>query len=417
MMFHIAIESTIFNSIPNLRSQLLKGECDLFPNLVGKKGGHFSMKVLDDFIKEEVSHSSFTLTSNLNRSVLTLSSGERKKALLHHLISSKPDFLLIENPFDALDVASVQQLKSHLEELSKTISIVLVFNRKQDILSFIDTILVDNNKKALPVSKDVYLNEDKPIFNTVLEIAVPKSLKVFKDTPSELISFEKVNVSYDDRKILNDINWTIKKGEFWELRGENGSGKSTLLTMINGDNPKAYGQNIRIFEKQKGSGESVWDIKQKIGYFTPAMMDLFDGNHTVLNMVISGLKDSIGLYVQSTELEIHLANEWLQLINLSDKKAQKFRDLNENEKRLVLIARAMIKQPPLLILDEPTVGLNDENAFMFAQLINAIALNSDTAILYVSHRKEIGLAPSYVFQLQTSANGSVGTAHFNELAR
>lgn len=344
---------------------------------------------------------------------MTLSSGERKKALLNHLIKSNPDFLLIENPFDALDVESVRLLKEHLEVLSKTISIVLVFNRKEDILSFISQVLTSKENGLELISTENYLHSDTAHFILKKKITIPNSLKEFQEIPNELIRFKNVDVSYDERKILNNINWTIKKGEFWELRGENGSGKSTLLTMINGDNPKAYGQDIEIFGKRKGSGESVWDIKQKIGYFTPAMMDLFDGNHSVLNMVISGLKDSIGLYIQSTELEIHLANEWLDLIDLSSKKALKFRDLNENEKRLVLIARAMIKQPPLLILDEPTVGLNDVDTLMFAQLINAIAVNSSTAILYVSHRKEKGLNPSFAFQLQPTENGSLGVVYSN----
>lgn len=408
MINHIAIDIALINFNPKLKSQLLEGQSELLPYLKGKKGVNFSTDELERFIKEEVIHDSFTLTSTVNRSLLTLSSGERKKALLEHQLKSNPDFIIIENPFDALDVASVQFLKEHLENLSKSILIVQIFNRKIDILGFINEIITMQSGSLLYTSTEQFLKsiETSGINNS--DLSIPKPYLLFDEIPNELIRFKNVSVSYGDRIIVKNINWTIKKGEFWELRGKNGSGKTTLLTMINGDNPKAFGQDIFVFGKLKGTGESVWDIKQKIGYFTPAMMDLFKGRHSALNMIISGLKDSIGLYKISSNSEVHLAEQWLGVIGLLDRKNDKYCNLNENQKRLVLIARSMIKHPPLLILDEPTVGLDDENAVLFAQLINKIASEGSTAILYVSHRKEKGLNPSHVFELVEGINGSEG---------
>ena len=111
-----------------------------------------------------------------------------------------------------------------------------------------------------------------------------------------LVELHSVSVKYGNKQVLSDINWTIRKGEFWQLTGPNGAGKSTLISMITGDNPKAYGQNMILFGRRKGSGETIWDIKRQIGYFTPIMIQQFSRSESVENMIISGLNDSVGLY-------------------------------------------------------------------------------------------------------------------------
>lgn len=178
----------------------------------------------------------------------------------------------------------------------------------------------------------------------------------------ELVQFKNVSVSYGKRQILDGIDWTIKKGDFWQLIGPNGSGKTTLFTMITGNNHKGYGQDLTLFGHKKGSGESIWDLKEHIGYFTLGMLDRFGGYHTVLDMVISGLHESVGLYTRPSEIEIRTATQWLRLLGLENKKDRPLRELGTAGKRLAIIARAMIKHPPLLILDEPTAGLDDYSA-------------------------------------------------------
>ena len=177
--------------------------------------------------------------------------------------------------------------------------------------------------------------------------------------------------------------------------------------MMIGDNPKAYGQEVYLFGYKRGSGETVWDIKRNIGYFTPSMMHLFKGQHTALNMVISGLKDSIGLYQVPTDLEVNLAKQWLQLIGLDTIKDINYFYLSETNKRLILICRAMIKHPPLILLDEPTVGLDDKGAKVFIRLVQKIAKESNTAVLYVSHKAEPELKPTHTFELEHTDQGSI----------
>ena len=163
-----------------------------------------------------------------------------------------------------------------------------------------------------------------------------------------------------------------------------------------------------MFGQRRGSGESIWDIKKNIGYITPSMISLFRGWNTVEKMIISGLVDSIGLYKKPTDPERRKADEWLALLNMADAKHKRFSTLNETQKRMILIARAMIKHPPLLILDEPALGLNDKNAALLSALINKIYQEGQTSIVYVSHRNEPGLKPKLILELIPDEYGSKG---------
>ncbi|MNQ62056.1 putative ABC transporter ATP-binding protein YlmA [compost metagenome] len=222
-----------------------------------------------------------------------------------------------------------------------------------------------------------------------------------------------VSVSYDDRKILDNISWTIKQGEFWQLIGPNGSGKSTILSLITGDNPKGFGQDLYLFGRKKGTGESVWDIKKQIGIFTTSMTDLFQKGHTLEEMILSGFFDSIGLYIEPTTHQKQIVSQWLEVIEMTHLRKKRFIDLSIGQQRVGLIVRAVLKHPPLLILDEPVEGLDDENVDMVIQLINTIKQETNVSILYVSHRIESGLAPTSVFELLPAATGSIGKIKYH----
>lgn len=407
---HWIINGCDFSVESNFIKKLLKGEGPKpFIHLKNKTGVLFSNATLNNFIKEEALHNNFTLTKNKHRSIRTFSSGEQKKALLNYLLSKKPDFLILENAFDLLDQQYQKELLIRLNKLSKKITIIQIFKRVDDILPFIKNIVQFKDEKILfsGLIKDYKIQfQQQKIFS--LKGAIPPSINHFNFVENPLIQFKNVSVNYANKAILNNINWTINRGDFWQLFGPNGSGKTTLLTMITGDNPKAFGQDLKLFGRKKGSGETVWDIKKKIGYVTPAMTTLFTGRHTVENMIISGVYDSIGLYKQPTSLEKKIANQWVDLIGLTDLKNTWFFKLSEEQQCMVLIARAMIKHPPLLILDEPTHGLNDYNVARVTTLVNKIAKDSNTTIIYVSHKKEKGLIPTATFELIPTKKGSIG---------
>ena len=387
-------------------NRLMLGNIPYFAGLKGLGGGLFSKLALIEFINEESRHGDSGITANRQQSLQSMSSGEQKKVLLNHLLQSNPDFLVLDNPFDNLDQYFLKEFIKQLSLISKDIAIIQIISRKEDLLPFITHYakLMGNTIIKLPTLKSVTPTETPKNFLG----KIPLPLKPMHYHGDTLITLKKVNVSYNDRPILKNITWEIGRGEFWELSGNNGSGKTTILSMITGENPKGYGQELYLFGHKKGSGESVWDIKKNIGYFTPAMTDTFTGYHSLEHMMISGILDSVGLYVRPTEAHLRLAKEWLQLINMWHLKDTLFHDLTIGQKRLVMTTRAMIKHPLLLILDEPTVGLDDKSATLLISLVNKMAQESNSTIIFVSHRKEFDLRPQFIFRLNEGSDGSQG---------
>ncbi|GAA3580760.1 hypothetical protein GCM10022395_31520 [Snuella lapsa] len=380
----------------------------LIGNYSNLKGALFSEITVEKFIQEEIRHGRYDVVASTKNSLEKSSQGERKKALLNHLISQNPEYLVVDNVFGSLDTAAQIEIEETLTQLSCKIPIIQITNRKTDILPFID---------------DVYqLRDGKPVLLNSTE--TPKTLSQFKkfvetlpkayrndwETIAPLVKFNNVTIAYNDRPIVKDICWEIKPGDFWQLVGPNGSGKSTLLTLISGDNPKAFNQDITLFGVKKGTGESVWEIKKKIGYFSSEMLRGITRLDSVGNMIASGFFDTIGLYRVPSNEQIKIVQHWLRVFGMYKIRKQSFLSLSRGYQRLVLIARAMVKHPPLLILDEPTNGLDDCDVAILSELINKIANETDTAILYVSHRKEDKLlTPDFIYELTPNNEGSTGS--------
>ena len=376
--------------------------------LKGGRGAYFSNSTLSEFLDTEARYDRSGLYLE-GRTLRSLSSGERKKALLGYLLGKEPDFLILDNLFDNLDPPSREALKEVLETQSGNILLIQFLSRSQDLLKCMKNkaFLSGDQIRDFPN----YIPDTEYMQTHRFTGALPPAPGASPSLPKVLIDFRKVNLSYGGRPILSQIEWKMEKGDFWELRGPNGSGKTSLITMIIGDNPKAYGQELYLFGIRKGSGESVWDIKSKIGYFTPALTDRFRGNHTAEAMLISGLLDSVGLYLKPTDQQRTLAQSWLALLGLSDLARIQFRNLSEGHQRLLMCARAMIKHPPVLILDEPTAGLDEASAGLVISLVQKMAAESETAILFVSHRQEPGLKAPKVLELVPGKGGSKGIIH------
>ncbi|WP_419214042.1 ATP-binding cassette domain-containing protein [Maribacter sp. X9] len=387
---------------------LLKGngpkELEDFQN---RKGALFSPLTLAKLIDEEDKRD-YRIISPVQQAIETMSSGEQKKALLFYLLRKDPDFIILDNPLDNLDTSFQAELKALLTERSTTISFIQLASRKTDTLPFIHN---HGRLEGAIFRKINPLQRINPTISDPFSTASIPPSPILKSTNLEnpLIQFRNVCVSYENKVVLKDIDWTVNKGDFWQLTGANGSGKTTMLSMIIGDNPKAFGQEIYLFGRKKGSGESVWEIKQKIGYYSPAMTNKFKGRHSVEHMLISGLTDSVGLYTIPTEGQKRISEQWLHLLNLYAVKDTYFNKLSVGKQRLVLTARAMVKHPPLLILDEPTADMDDVSAELIVALVNKISKETNTAIIFVSHRKEPGLEPKSVYTLQKTKLGTLGT--------
>ncbi|MBT8206426.1 MAG: ATP-binding cassette domain-containing protein [Eudoraea sp.] len=382
-----------------------------FAALQGMQGGLLSPSEIDRYIEEEERHDHKILTRGKKQHLQTMSSGERKKALLNHLLKQPLDYLILDNPLDNLDVSSRADLLQLLEGLANKISLIQLVNRWEDSLPFRSTFYLLRKNQLSPIEDPITLLKQEHSRQFIQP--VPQPLEPIPLSTPLLVSFKQVSVSYGEKPVLHEISWELKSGEYWQLSGPNGSGKTTLLSLITGESPKAYGQDITLFGKKKGSGESVWDIKEKLGYFTPAMTDRFSGYHSLENMLISGLYDSIGLYVKPSPAEQRLAQDWIAFLGMEALGKRYFHELSPGQQRLIMCVRAMIKHPPLLILDEPTTGLDDSSAAMVVDLVNRMAEASKCCIVFVSHRKEPGLKPQYTLVLKPDIAGSKGAIEVN----
>ena len=385
--------------IKNLLSGNGTGELAVYNNL---KGFLFSDITIQQFIEREEQYDSLETASD--RRLRTYSAGEQKKEFLKYCLNQKPDYLILDNPFDHLDQASRKTLVITLEELSKSLGFIQLVNRSEDLLAFVSNKaqITDDSFASKPIETSKKSTEEKHTTQ------IPKPLHSYDNKDKVLVKMDGVTVSYNERPIVDSIFWTIQQGEFWQLVGPNGSGKSTLLSMITGENPKGYGQELYLFGKKKGSGESVWDIKKNIGTFSTSMTQMFKRNHTLEQMILSGFFDSIGLYTQPTILQKQIAAQWLEVIGMTSLKNKSFLQLSLGQQRVILIVRAVIKHPPLIILDEPLDGLDDHNSVLVTDLINLLIQETNMTIIYVSHRMEPALKPTSVFELIPTETGSIG---------
>ena len=377
----------------------IQGELSVLNRLSGILYSDISIQKL---IEEEFQYDSIEATKESHRNLRTFSSGERKKEFLKYCLQKKPDYIILDNPLDHLDHASRIELTTEIEILTKSVCIIQLVNRTADLLSFIPNkaIIKDNSFEL----KSIIAIENNSFKKESYEIPIHK--EIFKD--SVLVKMNSISVSYDERPIIDSLSWTIKQGEFWHLIGPNGSGKSTLLSLISGDNPKGYGQDVELFGRKKGSGESIWEIKKKIGFFNTAMTDLFKKSYSLEEMILSGFFDSIGLYTEPTTLQRRIVAQWLEVIEMSHLRNKIFNRLSVGQQRVALITRAVLKHPPLLILDEPLEGLDDHNTALVTQLINTIKKETNISILFVSHRMEPNLYPNSVLELIPSPTGAKG---------
>lgn len=390
--------------------QILKNHfLQKYVDLSALNGVLHSTITINKFVEEELRHDRYLVTTKENSSMGSMSSGQQKKALLTYLIGQNPDYIVLDDVYSNIDKETQESITITLGELSKSIMLIQIFFRKRDVLPFIDLIFsVDNNNNIVNQDDAKTFCSSKSVKeSSEFNFSLPQEYDQKHIDIDPLIQLNNVSVSYVEKPVLDNINWTIKKGEFWQLVGPNGSGKSTLLSVIIGDNPRGYGQDMILFGRKKGSGESIWDIKRQIGYFTPSMILQFNRDDTVENMIVSGLVDSVGLYNKPSDMQIDIAKKWVKMLG-DNFKNKSFQSLSIGQQRMVMVARAMVKHPPLLILDEPTIELDDDNSRLFIEMVNTIAAEKKIAILYVSHRDEPDLKPEKIYQLLPDKNGSKG---------
>jgi len=328
----------------------------------------------------------FHLEPLLDKYIILLSSGELRKYKLAASLFTHPKVLIMENPFIGLDAETRDQLKELLGMLAREqgLQIILVLAKTDEIPDFITHIVeVKDMRVQRKVERGKWKEKTTETDYFLQSNLLPHSSFLFPP----IIQFNHVSIRYGNRTILKDLDWTVRKGEHWSLSGQNGSGKSTLLSLVCADNPQSYACDISLFGHKRGSGESIWDIKRHIGYVSPEMHRSYRQNIPSIQIVASGLKDTIGLYTRPNEAEKEQCRKWMQVFGIEHLEDRKFLEMSSGEQRLVLLARAFVKEPDLLILDEPLHGLDDENRRMVKGIVDKYCENPDVTLIYVTHYK------------------------------
>jgi molybdate transport system ATP-binding protein len=356
-------------------SQQAKETLTVHAELVGygkEKGLHFDQV---EPILEALGFATFASSQ-----LIELSSGEHKKLQLVKALWLKPQLLIIDQPYTGLDTASRKNLNILLDKVAKEgVQLILICN-ETELPICIDSFAEIRDGQLLKVDAI----ENSANSETHLR-EIPAFLKESPVYSSQnIVKMLDVNISYGDKQVLKNINWEVKAGEKWLLQGHNGSGKSTLLSLVNGDHPQSYANELYLFGNRRGSGESIWDIKQHIGLISPEFHWYFDATATVWQSIASGFYDTVGLFQQLPYTKSTQVDELVAYFGLTENKNELLTALPLGKQRLVLLARTIIKNPELLILDEPCQGLDQQQTQHFNQLVDELCSNGMT-LIYVGH--------------------------------
>ncbi len=330
----------------------------------------------------------------LDKYIILLSSGEMRKFQIIKMLLAEPRILIMDNPFIGLDEATRTQLTSLLQTLSRerSLQIILVLTKMEDVPQFITHVWEMKDKalsKKRQHSESLHAEAQSAQLTDEKRQAILSLPQKDSDYNADKVAvLSKVSIRYGERTILKELDWTVRNGERWALSGQNGAGKSTLLSLICADNPQSYACDITLFDRRRGSGETIWDIKKHIGYVSPEMHRAYQKDIDCIKIVASGLNDSVGLYVKPKEEDYAICRFWMHIFGIGELEGRTFLQLSSGEQRLILLARAFVKDPELLILDEPLHGLDTKNSQMVKDIIDTFCRRKNKTLIMVSHYKE-----------------------------
>ena len=332
----------------------------------------------------------FTLHDIADKRINYLSSGELRKLLIINALLDLPDIIILDNPYIGLDARSRGELDNAIRGIAGSgVDIILLLCDLGDIPDYTTSvILLHDRTLSAPIT-------DPKEIERLRSMAAPDVTITAADLPAQkegaaeefeiAFAIEDGHVRYGSRSVLEGIDWTVRRGERWALTGPNGSGKSLLLSLVCADNPQAYANRITIFDRRRGSGESIWEIEDRIGYVCPEMQLYFRSSLPVVEIVAGGLRNSLSQFRKATPAELEEAAVWLRLLDIGHLADRNFAELSSGEQRLVLLARTFIKQPPLLILDEPLHGLDADRKERVRRLIDLLVDRNGSSLIFVTH--------------------------------
>ena len=323
----------------------------------------------------------------LDSSILKLSNGETRRLALALGLMRQPKIFLMDQPMTGLDVASRTAFGDFLETIIDSGVHILITASSHEIPQGI-THVAELGGSGI---QKIWKREEFPS-SFSFSRQIPWDLSLLKNLVSsiripkeEVIRLDSVRITYGEKTILNNLNWTIQAGEKWQLKGKNGSGKSTLISLLIGENPQAYSQNFWLFGRKRGSGESIWELKKPIGFVAPELVRYFPANQTVYKVIASGLFDTIGLYKKLTPDQESIVQDWIRFFQLDSVANLLISRTPLDKQRWALLARALVKNPKLLILDEASQGMDEIQRVIFKDTIGKIIDYTGITLIYVSH--------------------------------
>lgn len=338
--------------------------------------------------------SAFRLDALWERGYRLLSTGEARKVLLLEAVLSEPSLLILDDPFDGLDRAAVVELAEAVVHVAAQWPVLVVGTFGAHDLPF----PLEALREALVIAERRVSFRGTP---RELLASAASAVRQHAPAPVELGSwYEPLDpgvplvqlragcVRYGEQVVFDGLDFSVSAGQHTLIEGPNGSGKSTLLEMISGDHPQAYSNDLHLFGRRRGSGETVWDIKKNVGVVSARLHRDYRVGGSVEEVLLSGLYDSIGVYQKPEPSHRVRAHAWLAWLELGIAPAAAFRDLSFGQQRLVLIARAAIKVPPLVVLDEPTSGLDADNRTRVLELVESLCAQRRSTVLMVTHRAD-----------------------------
>ena len=333
----------------------------------------------------------------IDRLLPSLSTGEMRKVLLARALLRRPQLLILDDPFSGLDA----RYRLHLGRLLDTLMthrsphVLLIANHPDELPRSITHVLyVDRCRVVASGTRRTMLAHPRvrALFGDRQKVQPRRRATVAKGgtAPSavELVRLEGVTVRYGRRSVLQDVDWTVRRGEHWALLGPNGAGKSTLLSLVVGDNPQAFSNTVRVFGTLRGSGEDVWRIKKRIGWVSSELHLHFPRNTTCLDTVASGFHDADACYQRPTRRQLALSRRWITRFGLGAHAEQPLGSLSAGLQRMTLLARALVKSPDLLIFDEPCQGLDHAHRTIFLEAVESLMASGAATVIYVTHRQD-----------------------------
>lgn len=326
----------------------------------------------------------------VDTSLLKLSNGETRRLALALGLMRQPEIFLMDQPMTGLDIKSRQEFGDFLNVLiEEGVQVILTTSANEipDGITHVGRLTQSGIGQTWPTAEYHLLKKSDsfPSWNwDLLSKLLPKTLP----ERESIIRLESVSIGYGQKQILKNLSWKVKSGERWLLKGANGSGKSTLISLLIGENPQAYSQNLWLFDRKRGTGESIWEVKRPTGFVAPELSRFFPANQTCRKVILSGLFDTMGLFKKVTPEQEALAGEWIKLFELENLAEIPLNRLSLEHQRWTLLGRALIKNPELIILDEASQGMDEFQRILFRVTVEKIVELSPITLLYVSHYAE-----------------------------